>query len=400
MGQPEDQATEGRSWTGVVTLGLLTITTYGSWFYGFGVLIGPIHDDVGWSTTLLGLTYGGAQVITGLGSFVGGRLLDRFGGIGPFGTQAVLGGGLLLASTWADRPAVFAALYALGAGVTGATGFYHVTTAAAARLRPDRPDRAIAVLTVIGALCSPIYLPVTAWMVTIWHWRTAARVLAIIAITGAVIALVLARGGASQTRGGPSASPFVAIRGALARASVKRMLAVYFAAGMAFSLVLVYQVPILTGAGLTLGTAGAIGGLRGFCQIFGRVGLTGGVERFGAGTLLRTAYLVSSVGITLLLIGTIPAGIAYGLIAGTALGASSPLQAIYARLHFDEADLGLLMGLQGASMGVAGGVGPLLGGVLNDWTGRWSPTVIMATTTLLIAGTLLRPGTGPKSAGL
>ncbi|MCP4223537.1 MAG: hypothetical protein GY773_09370, partial [Actinomycetia bacterium] len=56
MGREPDEG-EGsgvRGWTGVAALGLLTITTYGSWFYGFGVLIGPIHDDVGWSTTILG----------------------------------------------------------------------------------------------------------------------------------------------------------------------------------------------------------------------------------------------------------------------------------------------------------------------------------------------------------
>lgn len=387
-----------RGWTGVVALGLLTITTYGSWFYGFGVLIGPIHDDVGWTTTTLGLTYGAAHVISGLGSFLGGRLLDRFGGVGPFGVQAVVGGGLLLGSTWADRPALFVVLYATGAGIVGATGFYHVTTAAASRLRSDRPDKAIAIVTVIGALCSPIYLPATAWMVTVWHWRTVARVLALLAIAGAVLALALARGGASDTPGGPTRSPFVALRRALANSSVRRMLAVYFAAGIAFSSVLVYQVPILTGAGITLGTAGAIGGLRGFCQIFGRVGLTGAVGRFGVGALLRASYLVSAAGVALLLVGTIPAGIAYGFVAGAALGASGPLQAMYARQHFEEADLGLLMGLQGAAMGLAGGVGPLLGGVLNDWTNRWSPTIVMATGTLLVAGLLLAPSSRPESA--
>ncbi len=390
-------ATGARAWSGVLALGVLTITTFGSWFYGFGVLIGPIHDDMGWSTTTLGLTYGAAQVVSGLGAFVGGRLLDRYGGAGPFGVQAVAGGGLLLASTWADHPAGFAVLYATGAGIIGATGFYHVTTAAASRLRADRPDKAIAVVTVIGALCSPIYLPATAWMVTVWHWRTAARVLALAAIAGALLALALARGGASEANHGPSRSPLLALRRAVSSPSVRRMLAVYFAAGIAFSSVLVYQVPILTGAGIGLGTAGAIGGFRGFCQIFGRVGLTGAVERFGTGALLRAAYLGSAAGVALLLVGTIPAGIGYGLVAGAALGASSPLQAMYARLHFDEADLGLLMGLQGAAMGLAGGVGPLVGGMLNDWTDRWSPTVLMATGTLLLAALLLAPTPGTES---
>lgn len=376
-------------WVGVAALGVLTITAYGSWFYGFGVLIGPIHDDVGWSTTSLGLTYGAAQVISGIGAFVGGRLLDRRGGIGPFGLQAVLGGGLMLGATWATSVLLFGALYAVGAGITGATGFYHVTTVAAARLRPDRPDRAIAVLTVIGALSSPIYLPLTAWMVSTWHWRVAARVLALLAIAGALLAMGLARGGASAGDAGPSSNPIAAMRAALALPAVRRMLVVYVSAGVAFASILVYQVPILTSAGLALGAAGAIGGFRGLCQILGRVGLTGAVERHGAGSLLRVSYVVSAVGIAFLLIGTVPAGIAYGLVAGVGLGAVAPLQAVYARSQFEEADLGLLMGLQGAALGLAGGIGPLFGGVMHDITGSWTPTVFMGIATLSFSGWFL-----------
>ena len=80
-------------WTGVIALGVLTITSYGSWFYAFGVLIDPITADTGWTTTALGITYGAAQVLTGFGAFLGGRLLDRFDAPGPFLTQAIAGGG-------------------------------------------------------------------------------------------------------------------------------------------------------------------------------------------------------------------------------------------------------------------------------------------------------------------
>ena len=377
-------------WSGVAALGLLTITSYGSWMYGFGVLIGPISDDMGWSTTTLGVTFGAAMLLTGLGSFTGGRLLDRFGGPGPFLLQALLGGGLLLASTRADRPVIFGLFYALGAGITGATGFYHVTTAAAARLRPHRPDQAIAVVTLIGAFCSPIYLPLTAWMVTAWHWRTAARVLALLAIAGGLLAASLTAD-ARSSHSGPSLRPLDAIRSALGRPAIQRMMAAYAMTGIAFTSVLVYQVPILTASGLSLATAGTIGGLRGLFQFFGRLGLTGLVERHGSGALLRLAFLVSAAGIAFLLVGTIAAGATLALLAGLAMGASTPLQSVYARSHFDEGDLGLLMGLQGVSMGLAGALGPVLGGVMHDLSGRWKPTVVMGIVTMALGAWLLKP---------
>ena len=55
---------------GVIVLGVLTMTAFGAWFYAFGVLIDAITDDEGWSTTALGLTYGSAQVLSGVGAFI------------------------------------------------------------------------------------------------------------------------------------------------------------------------------------------------------------------------------------------------------------------------------------------------------------------------------------------
>lgn len=358
------------------------------------MLVGPIHDDVGWGTTMLGIAYGAGFVINGAASVVGGRLLDRHGCRGPFLLQAVVGGGCLLAATWATDQVVFGALYALGGGIVGATGFYHVTTAAVARLRPDRPDQAIARLTMVGALCSVIYLPVTAWLVEAWGWRATGRLLALTAIAGALLAALLGRAGRGEEAA--SESPWRAMRGALGRPAIQRMLVVFFLVWLAYTTILGYQVPILTGAGLGLGAAGVIGGLRGFGQLFGRIGLTGVVERFGADRVLRLAYAVSAVGIAFLLVGTVPAGIAYAVVAGASLGATSPLQAMYARTRFDARDLGLLMGLQGVAVGAAGGLGPILGGLTHDLTGSWTPTILLAVAALASSTLLLGSGSKPR----
>ncbi|MGH1493084.1 MAG: MFS transporter, partial [Acidimicrobiales bacterium] len=192
---------------------------------------------------------------------------------------------------------------------------------------------------------------------------------------------------------GPTASPLQVIRRALRAPAIRRMLLVYTTAGAAYASVLVYQVPILNAGGLALASAGAVGGLRGFCQIFGRIGLTGLTERFGAGQLLRLAYIASAIGVAFLFVVTVPTGIAYAVIAGIALGANSPLQAIYARNHFNPTDLGLLMGLQGAAVGIGSGLGPSIGGSLRHLTGTWIPTILMAVAALVLAATVIQPTT-------
>lgn len=396
-------------WLPVWSLGLYTITAYGTWAYAFGVLIEPINAETGWTTSFLGSVYGVAMLLTGLSAFWSGRLLDRFGPAVPLGLHAIVASGLMLAAISVDRQWLFGLLFASGAGLSGATGFYTMTTVIAARSRPDRPDRAIAVLTLVGAFCSPIYLPLSAWLLTVWDWRTVARALILAGVLGAVQAgLVTARvrlaeedeiGGAIR----PSARSWDAVKRSMAKPDVRRALAVYFLAGASAGTMWVYQVPMMVGTGLGLGLAGTLAGLRGFCQIFGRMGLTGAVERHGSARLLQGAYVITAVGGVALLVASVVGldsralvvglSLVFALLAGTGFGASSPLQAIHARLHFDPGDLGLLMGLQGAVLGLAGAVGPMVGAFLRDATGSWIPTITAVVSVLLLSALLLRPGT-------
>ena len=377
-----------RSWAAIAALGLVTITAYGSWFYAFGILIDPIHLDEGWSLAALGAIFAAAQIVNGVAASVGGRILDRWGGKALFCVQAG-GAVVMLISSWATNGALFAALYAVGAGVIGTTGFYHVTTAAATRLSPTTAAKGITVLTAIGAFCSPIYLPLGQVLIDEVGWRAAVRVFALTAIGGALVAAAMASGGATPEGRSPSTRPVVALGAALREPVVRWMLAAYFFAGAAYSSVLVFQVPIMKSTGIAAGTAATLAGLRGGCQIFGRVGLIATVARRGARTSLQVAYFAAGAGIALLLIGSVPAGIAYAIIVGIALGATSPLQAVHAQELFDPDDLGMLMGVQHTVFSIAGGLGPLAAGFLADATGGHRTGVLVMVASVVISVALL-----------
>ena len=408
------------------SLGIYTITSYGTWAYAFGVLIESIRADAGWSTSFLGSVYGASMALAGLSAFWSGRLLDRFGPMVPLGLHAVVASGLLFAAFATSEAWLFAVLFAAGAGLSGSTGFYAMTTVIATRTRPDRPERAIAVLTLVGAFCSPIYLPVTAWLLTIWHWRSVGQALVVAGAAGAVQAMVFTRSHYQKRRRQvqtattaptrdvkalgvdpdrhhlPSTRSLDALGRALTNPAVRRALLVYFLAGAAGSTMWAYQVPILEATGLSLAAAGTFGGLRGLFQLFGRMGLTTAVERFGSARLLQAAYLSTAIGSGALIVGSAgwlrstwitPAMLAliFALTAGSGFGASSPLQAIHARLHFDPGDLGLLMGLQGAVLGLAGGFGPVAGSVMRDISGSWTITISVVLAVLLLSAYLLSP---------
>ena len=378
-----------RGWSPVISLGVMTCTCYGAAFYAYGILIDPIHNELGWSLTFLGSVFAGAQLLTGFGASIAGRLLDRWGGKLIFNIQA-LASVLLFAGSWTSSPLVFAILVSSSLGIMAATGFYHVSTAIAGRVGPADPAKSITVLTVIGAFCSPIYLPAGALLINSAGWRVAVRVFAVLALLGALQAAYFARNGASEETHGPSPNALKALRTAIHRPTVRRMLLAYAFAGFSFSTLLVYQVPIMIDQGLALSTAAAVAGFRGFCQLFGRVGVIAALAKQEASRALRIGYVMAASGSLFILGGNVALGVVYGLLVGASLGASTPLQAIHAQDTFEPEDLGLLMGLQHSVFALAGAAGPIAAGVIADLADSQSPTVWMTACSLLAAAMLLQ----------
>ena len=106
---------------------------------------------------------------------VAGRVLDRCGPRPVFLVAGIAGAGAMLAASVQGALLPFAVAYAGGCGLVGALGFYHITQAVAARTAPAAPARAIIWLTLFGALSSPVYLPLTAWLTQSAGWRAAIR---------------------------------------------------------------------------------------------------------------------------------------------------------------------------------------------------------------------------------
>ena len=367
----------------------MTCTCYGAAFYAYGILLDPIHKDLGWSLTFLGSVFAVAQLISGFGASVAGRLLDRWGGQLVFKIQGAASIVLFTAS-WTQNAALFAVLMASGLGVMAASGLYDVSTAIAGRGGPADPGRSIAALTAIGAFCSPIYLPVGAILINSWGWRAAIQIFAVVAFLGALQASHFAAAGKSDQLSGPSPKALTALRSAMHRPLVRRMLLAYAFAGFSFSTLLVYQVPIMIDQGLALNAAAGIAGFRGFCQLFGRVGVIAAIAKQEAAIALRVSYLLAAGGSLFILAGNIWLGVAYGALVGASLGATTPLQAINAQETFDPEDLGLLMGLQQSVFALAGALGPVVAGIAADVSDSQTPTVWMSVLSLLLAAILLQ----------
>jgi len=373
----------------VAVLGVITIAVYGSWFYSFGVLLDPIIADTGWNEAVLTSGFAASSLVAGFGAMAGGWLLDRHGSRLVFGIAALAGPLALFLAAGASSALMFATFGAIGGGVFGALGFYHVTQTAAVRLSPRNSTRAIAVLTIWGAFASAIYLPVSAWLVGAVGWRDTLRTTTVSAGVALLAGALLIN---TEKPEEPSEGRHWAdLRGSLKRVDVRRYVVAQGLVGIGVATILVYQVPAMTAAGLSLSAASFWAGVRGFSQLAGRLPLMPLLARLGTEGTLRLAYLSIAAGsLVLAIAGTPLLAAVFAFLAGFGIGATSPLTGMYARDLFSPAILGTAMGMLSFVFLVVGAVGPAVAGVLATTTGSRALPVALASAVTASAALLIR----------
>ena len=362
----------------VAVLGIITIAVYGSWFYSFGVLLDPIIEETGWSEPAVAAAFSSSSIVAGFGALAGGWFLDRWGSRMVFSAAALLGGGSLFLAADATSPALFALAGAVGGGVLASLGFYHVTQTVAVRISPRAEDRAIAVLTIWGAFASAIYIPASAWLVTQLDWRDTLRILAVSTAASLIVGAL-----SIDTRVRDATRPprvFSDVGSTLRASRARRFLVSQALAGIGVGTILVYQVPVMTSAGLALGVASFWAGFRGFAQLGGRLPLMPIVGRVGVATTLRIAYSAIALGsLALAFSANQLMAATYAIVAGFGIGAVSPLVGMHSKNVFVSRSLGTAMGLVSLVFLLANAVGPIGAAWVADATNsRAVPVVISA----------------------
>jgi MFS family permease len=383
----------------IAVLGVLTIIGYGACYYAYGVLIGPISADMRWPDAALGAIFSATLVITGAGGIVAGRVLDALGPRPVFLVAGIAGAGAMLLASVQGALLPFAIAYAGGCGLVGALGFYHITQAVAARAAPAAPARAIIWLTLFGALSSPLYLPVTAWLTQTAGWRGAIRVEAITVGAAFLLAAVLIKNPGRSRPGEPAGRPAGVLRGAWRSPLVRAWLAATLAGGAAVNAFIIYQVPVTTRAGLPLGIAAAAAGFRGLAQLAGRLPLTALTSKLGTRTTLVLAYTLAAAAMLLLFAGSaLGPVLVLSLLAGAAIGAVYTLQGVYAHELIDPRQLGTLLGIAQAVFTAGGALGPLTAGALLGAVGSGTPAITIISAGFAAAAGLLLLGRTPSPA--
>ncbi len=380
-------------WVPVSLLGWLTIVAYGTWSYAFGVLLEPIKLDTGWPEGWLVGAFSASSLVGAVLAPQAGRLIDRHLMRLVFGLTGLASCGLLMLASNAHHVALFVLAGSAGGALLSAFAFYHVTQTLSVRLAaPVDGPRAVGLLTLVGAFSSTIYLPLTAFLVDAYGWRTTMRSHAIVAAVALLVtALVLPQ----PTSAGPV--PRRGPSGLMESNQGRRYAVASAGVGVAVGAVLVYQVPIMVAAGLSLTTAAWLAGARGVMQFVGRLPVVWVVGRVGSTRALQVAFGLLSIGIGILAFSSNPViGFGYVLIGGIGIGATSPLQGIHSTTVFAPERLGQGMGTISLIFGVSMALGPLLVSLLNTFASvRWTaPGVGTAAAAAAVVALHERPAGG------
>ncbi|ACQ80509.1 major facilitator superfamily MFS_1 [Beutenbergia cavernae DSM 12333] len=377
-----------------VAFGLVVVVAFGSWFYGYGVLVEPIVRETGWSESALSSAYGIGLLGVGVGAVVAGRVVDRWGGRPVFlgGAAGTLVGTVVVAL--APSAPVFVVAAVLTQTCVGGAGYYAAVHATISRLVPAARVRAITTNTLWGAFASPVFLPLVAWLVLGVGWRAA------IAIVGATVVAAFALAAALVPPMPPASPSPRSLAGDLAHAVrsplTRRLLVVALCGGAASSVMFLYQVPAMVTAGLALGTASALAGLRGLFQLAGRLPLPWAVRRVGARPLFRASIAAMGVGSLLLLAsGNLVVALTFAVVVGTAVGALTTLESIYAAEIVTASMLGTVLGAYSLVRGIGSALGPVGAGLVTEATGGRALALVVVAV-IAVVGAVAVPPPAPR----
>ena len=161
----------------VAWLSLAQLISWGSVFYTFSLVMGPIEQELGLSRAQSSLAFSLALLVEGLMAYPVGRWIDAGH------ERAVMTCGSLLAALCLllhARVTGIAGFYAVWAGLGAAMAaiLYSPVFAVVTRRFPDDFRRAIIIMTFLGGLASTVFIPFTAWLIANWGWRQALLMLA------------------------------------------------------------------------------------------------------------------------------------------------------------------------------------------------------------------------------
>lgn len=413
MPQTLSQIEEWRRYWPLVLATFLGVAVPSIAIISIGVFVEPLSREFGWSRTEISAGITLAALMTIPLSPLMGALIDRWGGrrlaLPGLAVTALAIAGLSFAN------GSFVQWMAIWFGYGLAVMLVKMTLWTAAIAGTFYAGRSMALsLTLSGSAMVAIVIPPLAeWLIGSFGWRTAyiglAAVFGIPALVTSYFFLYDARDRARVARASaPDDTPPEPVRlQGLSVAEALRSFALYRIAGASLITLLlsaafiVHQFPILTESGVSRQNAAMLASLAGVASIVGKLVTGWLMERFDGGLIGCFTNVVLALAMLLLMEPfRTPATIVLAmLIVGYSNGTKLQICVYLTSIYAGMLNYGKIFGVMASIIAVAGGIGPLVGGLIYDLSGEYDLLIFAGIPTSVIAGLLLlRLGPYPEWA--
>ena len=263
-----------RRWAVVGALSVTETVSYGILYYAFAAFLLPMQRDLGFSAAQLTGAFSLGLLVSAVAGIAVGRYLDRYAARALMTGGSVAGVLLVVAWSQVETLAAFYAIWlALGAAMAAVLYEVAFTVLAKAFREPAERRRAMTAMTLVAALASFIFLPLSQALIDAHGWRNALLVLAVIlgVTTVPLHAVVLRMPVGERSAEAPHHAPSVAAGEALRSRPFWLLSVAFFLASLAAVAMMVFSIPFLVERGHSAAFAAFAVGLVGVSQIPGRV---------------------------------------------------------------------------------------------------------------------------------
>ena len=343
-----------------------------------GFFIQPIGREFAWGRDVFGLALALQNLLWGLGQPIAGAIADRFGVMRVVCVGALLYVAGLLMMRYATTPLSLdlGAGVLIGFGLSGCS-FNLVLSAFSKLLPPERRGIALGAGTAAGSFGQFLFAPFGVALIDNFGWQTALMVFAALMLLIVPLSLALATPPAASTNvpAADQQSFKTALAEAFGHRSYVLLVLGFFTCGFQLAFITVHLPAYLVDRGMSASIGGWVIAAIGLFNIIGSLGVGWLQNLFPKRYILSIIYFTRALSIIAFITFPITtfSAIAFGAISGlTWLSTVPPTSALVA-LMFGTRWFATLYGFAFVSHQVGGFLGVLLGGVVFERFGSYTP---------------------------
>jgi MFS family permease len=344
----------------------------------FGFFMQPMSREFSWGRDVFGLALAIQNLLWGMGQPVAGAIADRFGSLRVISVGALLYAAGLITMRYAATPLSLdiSAGVLIGFGLSGCS-FNLVLSAFGKLLPPEWRGVALGAGTAAGSFGQFLFAPFGVAMLDNFGWQTALTVFACLMLVVVPLSLALATPvSAPNTVAVAEQQTFKhALAEAFGHRSYVLLVLGFFTCGFQLAFITVHLPAYLVDRGVPVQTGGWVIATIGLFNIVGSLSVGWLQNRVPKRYILSTIYFVRAMSIVAFISFPITtfSAIAFGIVTGLTWLSTVPPTSSLVALMFGTRWLATLYGFAFFSHQVGGFLGVLLGGIVFEKFGSYTP---------------------------